>query len=168
MRSEPSHPSAREYVSDLAASGRYHLASRDMQSALGVSAAAKLALNRLAKKKVIASPARCFYVIVPPEYRSLACLPADQLTSALMKHLDLPYYAGLLSGARFHGAAHQQPQEFQVFRKPPASPATKKAGAEWAKLMEQLEQLEQIPTEVSTGGITRQDLTARIGASVHK
>ena len=62
------------------------MASREMQSALGVSAvAAKLALNRLAKKKVIASPARGFYVIVPPEHRSLACLPADQFIPALMK-----------------------------------------------------------------------------------
>jgi predicted transcriptional regulator of viral defense system len=87
-----------------------------MQSALGVSAAAaKLALNRLAKKNVIASPARGFYVIVPPEYRSLACLPADQFIPALMKRLNLPYYAGLLSAAQYHGAAHQRPQEFQVF-----------------------------------------------------
>jgi predicted transcriptional regulator of viral defense system len=87
-----------------------------MQSALGVSAAAaKLALNRLAKKNVIASPARGFYVIVPPEYRSLGCLPADQFIPALMKRLDVPYYAGLLSAAQYHGAAHQRPQEFQVF-----------------------------------------------------
>ncbi len=87
-----------------------------MQSALGVSAAAaKLALNRLVKKNVIASPARGFYVIVPPEYRSLACLPAEQFIPALMKHLDLLYYSGLLSAAQFHGAAHQRPREFQVF-----------------------------------------------------
>jgi predicted transcriptional regulator of viral defense system len=87
-----------------------------VQSALGVSAAAaKLALNRLAKQKVIASPARGFYVIVPPEHRSLGCLPAEQFIPALMKRLNLPYYAGLLSAAEFHGAAHQQPQEFQVF-----------------------------------------------------
>ncbi len=116
MRSESRHPRAGEYVSDLAASGRYHLASREVQSALGISAAAaKLALNRLAKKNVIASPARGFYVIVPPEYRSLGCLPADQFIPALMKHLDLAYYAGLLSAAQLHGAADQQPQEFQVF-----------------------------------------------------
>ena len=108
MRSGSSHPSAREYVSDLAAGGRYHLTSREVQSALGVSAAAaKLALNRLAKKNVIASPARGFYVIVPPEYRSLGCLPGDQFIPALMKHLDLPYYAGLLSAAQYHGAAHR-------------------------------------------------------------
>jgi len=87
-----------------------------MQSVLGVSAAAaKLALNRLSKQKMIASPARGFYVIVPPEYCSLGCLPADQFIPALMKRLNLPYYAGLLSAAQLHGAAHQRPQEFQVF-----------------------------------------------------
>lgn len=31
-----------------------------------------------------------------------------------MKFHGLPYYVGLLSAAALHGAAHQQPQEFQV------------------------------------------------------
>jgi predicted transcriptional regulator of viral defense system len=31
-----------------------------------------------------------------------------------MEYLGEPYYAGLLSAAQFHGAAHQKPQEFQV------------------------------------------------------
>jgi predicted transcriptional regulator of viral defense system len=116
VKSESSHPNAREYVNSLAASGRYDFASREVQSALGVSAAAaKLALNRLAKQKLIASPARGSYVVVPPEYRSLGCLPADQFIPALMKRLNLPYYVGLLSAAQYHGAAHQRPQEFQVF-----------------------------------------------------
>ncbi len=106
----------REYVSDLAANGRYHFTSRDVRSALGISAdAAKLALNRLEKKSFIASPARGFHVLVPPEYRALGCLPADQFIPALMTRLNLPYYAGLLSAAEYHGAAHQRPQEFQVF-----------------------------------------------------
>jgi len=107
---------ARDYIGKLVASGRYHFASGDAQAALGVSAVAgKLALNRLAKQKVIASPSRGFHVIVPPEYQSLRCLPADQFIPALMEHLDLSYYAGLLSAAQYHGAAHQRPQEFQVF-----------------------------------------------------
>jgi predicted transcriptional regulator of viral defense system len=113
---ESKYPNAREYVSGLAASGRYDFVSGEAQAALGVSAAAaKLALNRLAKKELIASPARGFYVIVPPEYHSLGCLPADQFIPALMKRLNLSYYAGLLSAAQYHGAAHQRPQEFQVF-----------------------------------------------------
>lgn len=113
MKSE-SH--ARDYLNDLAASGRYAFALREARSALGGSpAATKLALNRLAKRKLVASPARGFYVIVPPEYQRLGCLPADQFIPALMKHLDLPYYAGLLSAAQYHGAAHHRPQEFTVF-----------------------------------------------------
>lgn len=31
-----------------------------------------------------------------------------------MEYLDRDYYAGLLTAALFHGAAHQQPQTFQV------------------------------------------------------
>jgi predicted transcriptional regulator of viral defense system len=108
-------PRARDYITGLAASGRYHFSSQDAQEALGVSpAAAKLALLRLAKQGFVASPARGFYVIVPPEYRSLKSLPADQFIPALMQRLGLTYYAGLLSAAQFHGAAHHRPQEFQV------------------------------------------------------
>lgn len=106
---------AKDYVSGLAAAGRYHFHSSEAREALGVSAdAAKLALGRLTKKNVIAQPARGFYVVVPPEYRSLGCLPTDQFIPALMKHLNQPYYAGLLSAAQYHGAAHHRPQEFQV------------------------------------------------------
>ena len=116
MKTESYHSNAKEYVASLAAGGIYHFASREVQSSLGVSAdAAKLALNRLAKQGAVASPARGFYVIVPPEYRSLGCLPADQFIPTLMKHLNLSYYAGLLSAAQYYGAAHHRPQEFQVF-----------------------------------------------------
>lgn len=116
MNQESSPRNAREYISGLAASGRYHFTSGEARAAIGVSAAAaKLALNRLAKQKLVASPARGFYVILPPEYRSLGCLPADQFIPALMKHLALSYYVGLLSAAQYHGAAHKRPQEFQVF-----------------------------------------------------
>lgn len=116
MTSGNSRLSARDYTSGLAARGRYHFTSIEAQQALGVSAAAaKLALGRLAKQGLVASPGRGFYVIVPPEYRSLACLPADQFIPGLMKKLRLPYYAGLLTAAQYYGAAHHRPQEFQVF-----------------------------------------------------
>ena len=115
MKTESRQLRAKDYVSDLAASGRYHFASSDAREALGVSrAAARLALNRLARQNMIAQPARGFHVIVPPEYRSLACLPADQFVPALMERTGQPYYAGLLSAAQYHGAAHHRPQEFQV------------------------------------------------------
>ncbi len=106
---------AKDYIRDLLAAGRYHFTSSDARKALGVSAdAAKLALNRLARQNIIAQPARGFYVIVPPEYRSLECLPADQFIPALMQRLGQPYYSGLLSAAQYYGAAHHRPQEFQV------------------------------------------------------
>jgi predicted transcriptional regulator of viral defense system len=108
-------PNAREYVADLAARGQYHFVAAEMRQSLGVSpVAAKLALLRLAKQGLVASPARGFYVILPPEYRQLGCLPAEQFIPALMERLGLTYYAGLLSAAQYHGAAHHRPQEFQV------------------------------------------------------
>ena len=102
-------------MTEFAANGRYHFTTAEMRAALGVSeAATRLSLGRLARKGVIASPARGFYVIVPPEYRRLGCLPAEQFIPALLAHLDRPYYAALLSAAQFHGAAHHRPQTFQV------------------------------------------------------
>ena len=108
-------PRARNVVADLAARGQHHFTSSELRSALGVSeAAARQALSRLSIKGEIASPARAFYVIVPPEYRRLGCLPADQFVPALMEHWSARYYVGLLSAAQYHGAAHHRPQEFQV------------------------------------------------------
>ncbi len=105
----------RDYVNGLAARGRNTFTSEEARAALGVSAdAVKLALNRLAKQGTVASPARGFYAIVPPEYRALGSLPPEQFIPALMERLCLSYYAGLLSAAQFHGAAHHRPQEFQV------------------------------------------------------
>ena len=114
---------ARRYVTDLAIRGRYHLTSCELQAALGISAdAAKLALYRLAKQGDIASPARGFYVIVPPEYRRLGCLPPEQFLPALMPLEGRDYYAGLLTAAQYHGAAHQRPQNFQVMVNKPRRP----------------------------------------------
>lgn len=115
MKRAANNPRAREYIEQLVSRGRYTFSSEDARRALAVSAdAAKLALHRLSRQKAVASPARGFYVIVPPEYRALGCLPADQFIPDLMKHLELPYYVGLLSAAEYHGAAHQRPQVFQV------------------------------------------------------
>ena len=112
---KPENPYARSYIRDLAASGRYSFTSLEAKAVLGVSAdAAKVSLHRLIREGEIASPARGFYVIVPPEYRSLGCLPADQFIPALTERAGQPYYAGLLTAAQYHGAAHHRPQEFQV------------------------------------------------------
>lgn len=59
-------------------------------------------------------PFRGFYLVIPPEYRALGCLPPDQFVPQLMEHLGLVYYAGLLSAASLYGAAHQAPMIFQT------------------------------------------------------
>lgn len=116
VKSRHGHLIARDYVEQLAARGRYHFTSRQAREALQVSAnAANKALKRLAVQGALTSPEREFYVIVPPEYRALGCLPAEQFIPALMEQKDLPYYAGLLSAAQYYGAAHHRPQQFQVF-----------------------------------------------------
>lgn len=119
----PSGPGARDYVDGLASAGQHHFTASDAREALGVSAAAaKLALGLLARKSIIAQPARDFYVIVPPEYRSLGCLPAEEFIPSIMHFRARPYYAGLLSAAQYHGAAHRRPQQFQVLVQNPLRP----------------------------------------------
>ena len=49
----------------------------------------------------IADPNRGFHVVVPPAYRRLGCLRADQFIPDLMAHLGEPYYVGLLSAAKY-------------------------------------------------------------------
>lgn len=116
MKSNKDAIAAKDLIETLASRGRYSFASEEAREALKVSpSACKLALNRLAKQERIASPARGFYVIIPPEYRSLGCLPAEQFIPDLMQSKSLTYYAGLLTAAQYYGAAHQRPQEFQVF-----------------------------------------------------
>ncbi len=116
MKSNFNHLNAKDYIEQLASGGRYHFSSGEARKTLNVSVeAAKLALNRLKRQGYIASPARGFYVIVPPEYRSLGCQPAEQFIPALMAAEGYNYYAGLLSAAQYYGAAHHRPQEFQVF-----------------------------------------------------
>ena len=107
--------SAADYITGLQARGRYAFTTADVVAALGASvAAARAALRRLKRKAVIADPYRGFHVVVPPAYRRLGCLPAEQFIPELMHHLGEVYYVGLLSAAQYHGAAHQTPMVFQV------------------------------------------------------
>jgi len=43
-----------------------------------------------------------------------------------MAYLEQPYYVGLLGAASLHGAAHQQPQQFQVVTTTPQREVRKK------------------------------------------
>src|SRR5512140_1786085 len=107
--------SLRKYLDDLSAAGRHHFTMAEAMAALGTSAAAvRASLRRAGKRGEVASPHRGFYVIVPPEYRRLGCLPPEEFIPQLMKHLGERYHVALLSAAEMHGAAHQRPQRFQV------------------------------------------------------
>lgn len=107
--------SAQTFIDDLASSGRHHFTTPEVTEALGTSAASTRAqLRRLRGLGRIAEPSRGFHVIVPPEYRRLGCLPAEQFIDALMERAGEPYYLALLSAAERFGAAHQRPQSTQV------------------------------------------------------
>lgn len=71
-------------------------------------------LRRLRDRGELATPARGFHVIVPPEHRAAGCRPAIEFIDELAAFLDTPYYVALLSSAELHGAAHQRPQVTQV------------------------------------------------------
>lgn len=110
--------SAAKYILELAARGRHHFTTDEAVASLGGSVpTVRAALRRMKAKGDIADPHQGFYVIVPPEYRRLGCLPADQFVPQLMRHLGEGYYVALLTAAELHGAAHQRPQGFQVMVK---------------------------------------------------
>lgn len=102
-------------VDELQAGGRYTLTRDEAIASLGITdTALTKAVQRLIAKNRLAVPRRGFYVIVPIEYRQAGAPPPDWYIRDLMAFSDRPYYVGLLSAASLHGAAHQQPQEFQV------------------------------------------------------
>ena len=71
-------------------------------------------ISRLVAKGEIASPAKGFYVIIPPEDHIFGCLHPEDFIDNLMQYWQKLYYVGLLSAAQYHGASHQKPQSFQV------------------------------------------------------
>jgi len=106
---------ARDYIQELASRGQHYFTSADALKAIaGRQAAVRAQLRRLKQQGMIVEPVRSFHVIVPPEYRRLGCLPAEQFVDQLMQVWGEPYYVALLSAAERHGAAHQRPQACQV------------------------------------------------------
>ena len=108
--------SLQKWVNDLERKGKMSFSLKDVSSAFqGKSKmSAKRSLHRLSEMNRIVSIHRGYYLIVPAEYASRGILPPPIFLDAFMKYLKRPYYVSLLSAAAFHGAAHQQPQEFFV------------------------------------------------------
>jgi len=90
--------------------------------------AIKFALKRLVDKGKIISIFKGYYLIIPPQYASMGILPPAIFLDGFMKFLDRPYYLALLNAAAFHGASHQQPQEFFVVTNFPALRHTLRKG----------------------------------------
>lgn len=107
--------SAAQYIEMIQMNGRLIFTIEDVIQALNKSVTAVHAqLRRLKAKGHIAMPQRGFYVVVPPKYRRLKCLPPDLFIPHLMNYLGEPYYVSLLSAAAYHGASHQAPMAFQI------------------------------------------------------
>jgi predicted transcriptional regulator of viral defense system len=90
--------------------------------------AIKRALNRLSTKGKIISLYKGYYLIIPPQYSTKGILPPQLYLDAFMKYLQRPYYVALLNAAAYHGASHQQPQEYFVVTDFPALRPIQKKG----------------------------------------
>lgn len=73
--------------------------------------AVRKGLERLTRKRLIFSPARGFYVVVPPQFRRQGTVPATHFIGAMMQTLGRRYYVSLVSSAELHGAIKPAPSE---------------------------------------------------------
>lgn len=113
MKSKKFHLS--DYLETLQKEGRYTFCREEALITNGLSPLSfKRSIQRLLLKKKIIRPVRKFYVIVPTEYQQVGAPPPFWFIDDLMQFFKRPYYIGLLTAALLHGAAHQQPQQFQV------------------------------------------------------
>lgn len=105
-----------EWIEKLQTRGKYAFSTEMIESELpdysGI--AVKRALSRLTAKNKIISIYKGYYLIIPPQYAAPGILPPSLFLDAFMGYLHRPYYLALLNAASYHGAAHQQPQEFVV------------------------------------------------------
>lgn len=118
------------WIEKLQAQGKYTFTYEQvcLEFSAVSNSAVKLALNRLSSKNKIVSVFKGFYVIITPEYSLKGMLPPFLFIDSLMKHLNKPYYVGLLSAAALHGASHQRAQEFFSVIQLPQLRATSKKG----------------------------------------
>jgi predicted transcriptional regulator of viral defense system len=110
------YKNAEDWANHLLAQGKYAFALHQFRADFPEQSdtAHKFALKRLVDKRLIVSIHKGYYLIIPPQYRSKGILPPSLFVDAFMKELDRPYYLAMLNAAAYHGASHQQPQEFFV------------------------------------------------------
>jgi predicted transcriptional regulator of viral defense system len=119
-----------DWVNHLLAQGKYAFALHQLRTSFPehTDTAIKFALKRLVDKKLLNSIHKGYYLITPPQYRTKGILPPSLFLDAFMKELQRPYYLALLNAAAYHGASHQQPQEFFVVTGFPVLRPTLKKG----------------------------------------
>jgi predicted transcriptional regulator of viral defense system len=122
--------SINQWLDKLLAKGAYGFSKETLQQDIPdyTDVAVKRALSRLSTKGKIISLYKGYYLIIPPQHTSKGILPPALYLDAFMKHLQRPYYVALLSAAAFHGASHQQPQEYFVMTEFPVLRPTQKKG----------------------------------------
>lgn len=76
--------------------------------------AVRKGLERLARKRLIFSPARGFYVVIPPQFRRQGTVPATHFIDAMMQALGRRYYVSLVSATELHGAV--KPAAYEPFQ----------------------------------------------------
>ena len=77
------------------------------------------ALVRLVRGGVIVSVHKGFFVVIPTRYKMTGVVPPLFYMDALLRYLNRPYYASLLTAAKIWGASHQMAQsEFVTTIKP--------------------------------------------------
>ncbi|HNZ11162.1 MAG TPA: type IV toxin-antitoxin system AbiEi family antitoxin [Smithellaceae bacterium] len=115
------------WIDDRQAEGLYFFTREEAIKSLKMTEEAfRKAASRLAKKTRIVRIRSGFFVVVPLEYRAAGVLPAEWFIADLMAYLEQPYYVGVLTAAALYGAAHQQPQQFQVVTTAPQRGIQKK------------------------------------------
>lgn len=122
--------SINQWLDNLLARGVYGFAKEAIHHDMPAYSeiAVKRALSRLSAKGKIVSLSKGYYLLLPPQYASKGILPPTLYLDAFMKHLQRPYYVALLNAAAFHGASHQQPQEYFVMTDFPVLRPTHKKG----------------------------------------
>lgn len=130
MKAELTYNQVASWSEKIQAQGRYGFALTEIKQANPELSddAVKFALKRLSDKGKVLSVFKGYYLIIPPQYASKGILPPALYLDAFMKYLQRPYYVALLNAAAFHGASHQQPQEYFVMTDFPVIRPTQKKG----------------------------------------
>lgn len=130
METSRANQNLESWVEQKLSLGRYSFSLNSLRESFyqHSETAIKFALKRLTDKGKILSVYKGYYLILPPQYSGKGILPPALFVDAFMKFLGRPYYVSLLNAAAYHGAAHQQPQEYFVITTFPVMRATQKKG----------------------------------------